>query len=478
MLPMGGALDPKVRMAIFDGGLPMDHPFTPWARNIEPQPHHHIGHAMATYQAHGLAVTSAALFGPLQRNVPAPQPYCSVDHFRVLGSNTTDNKGLYRSLAVIDDVLAQSNYDLLSLSVGPYQCVEDDDVSAWTTVLDDHLGSSDSLGLVAIGNNGLEDSSRIMPPSDSVNALGVGSCTATHDAWERAPYSAKGPGRSPGIIKPDLVFFGGTDDSPFLFAGPRGTVLANRGTSFSTPALARLAAGLRAHFGISLSPLAIKALLVNCADSGGHSPLEVGFGRAPAELASLVVCAPGTARILYQGKLRPSGMLRAPLTIPTSMRADIQVRATACYSCHTDAQTPGEYSRAALEFSFRPNAGRFNINKLTKKPSKQPATAAFFSQHDHLPEHERRQVAQKWNTVMHGEHCKRTSAMKDPCFDIHYVARAPGLSSAPSNAPDLSYALVVTLEHKGTLDLYEQVVTEYPQLLPIEPTLQLIVGAR
>lgn len=479
VLPMSGPVDPKVRMAIFDGGLPLDHPFAPWARGIEPQQHHNIGHALAPLQAHGLAVTSAALFGPLKRDVPAQRPYCSIDHFRVLGSNTADNKGLYRALAVIDEVLAQSTYDLISLSIGPYQCIEDDDVSAWTTVLDDHLGASESLGLVAVGNNGehADPRCRIMPPSDSVNALGIGSCTATHGDWDRTKYSAKGPGRSPGVIKPDLVFFGGTAPDPFLFAGARGTVLGDQGTSFSTPAMARLAAGLRAHFGISLPPLAIKALLVNCADQAGHSPLDVGFGRVPAELESLIICAPGTARILYHGKLRPGGMLRAPLTIPTGMRADINVRVTACYSCHTDAQTPGEYSRAALEFFFRPNASKFKKDKLTGKLSKQPATAPFFSQHDHLQEHERRLAAQKWNTVMHGEHVKRASALKDPCFDIHYVARAPGLSSTPSNAPDLGYALVVTLEHHGTQNLYDQVLAEYPQLLPIMPTLQLVVDA-
>lgn len=479
LLPHASAVDPKVRMGIFDGGLPFDHPFAPWARNIEPQAHHQIGLPLTNFQSHGLAVTSAALFGPVDPGTVAPQPYCTVDHFRVLGSNTTTSKGLYRSLAAIDEVLAQSQYDVVSLSIGPYQCVEDDDVSAWTTILDDHLGASEMLALVAVGNNGDEadPDCRVMPPSDSVNALGIGSCTATLGDWERAAYSAKGPGRSPGIIKPDLVFFGGTDDDPFLFVGPRGTILQERGTSFSTPAMGRLAAGLRAHFGISLSPLAIKALLVNSADQGGHSPFDVGFGRVPADLEPLIICPAGTARILYQGKLRPGGMLRAPLTIPNSMRAKINVRVTACYSCHTDSQTPGEYSRAALEFSFRPNATKYNIDKKTGKPGKNPATASFFSKHDHLQEHERRAAAQKWNTVMHGEHTKQTSSMKDPVFDIHYVARGPGQSSTPHNAPELSYAMVVTLEHKGTQDLYEKVMHTFPQLLPILPTVQIQLSA-
>lgn len=474
-LPASGAVDPKIRMAIFDGGLPLDHPFPLWARAIEPQPHHNIGHAISSLQSHGLAVTSSALFGPLELNVAAPQPYCAVDHYRVLGSNTTDKKGLYRSLAVIDEVLDQSSYDVISLSMGPNECMDDDNVSAWTTLLDDHLGTSESLGLVAVGNNGEspEPHCRVMPPADSVNALGVGACTATRGPWVRAPYSAKGPGRSPGLIKPDVLFFGGTVAHPFLFAGPRGTVLRDVGTSFSTPAIARLAAGLRAHFGSSLSPLAIKALLVNCAEAAGFSPLDVGFGRVPAELEQLIICSPGTARILYQGKLRAGGMLRAPLTIPKHMKAKITVRATACYSCQTDSQTPGEYSRAALEFFFRPNASNFPLDKKTGKRSKQPATASFFSQHDHLQEHERRLLAQKWNTVMHGDHQKLVASLKAPAFDIHHVARAPGLSNTPSNAPDLNYALVVTLEHKGTPDLYEKVLAEYPQLLVIEPTLQL-----
>jgi hypothetical protein len=478
VLPLGASVDPKIRMAIFDGGLPLDHPFVPWARAIEPQPHHHIGHALAPLQAHGLAVTSSALFGPLKLGTTPPPPYCSVDHYRVLGANTLDKKGLYRSLAVIDEVLDQSTYDVISLSIGPYECMDDDQVSAWTTLLDDHLGTSDSLGLVAVGNNGIYDEPhhRIMPPADSVNALGVGACTSTHGDWERAPYSARGPGRCPGIIKPDLVFFGGTDQDKFLFAGPRGTVLEDLGTSFATPAMARLAAGLRAHFGSSLSPLAIKALLVNSAEDGGHSPLDVGFGRVPPELESLIICPPGTVRILYYGKLRPGGMLRAPLTIPTAMRARLSMRVTACYSCQTDAQSPGEYSRAALEFYFRPNANKFNIDKETGKRAKQPATAPFFSQHDHLQEHERRLASQKWNTVMHGSHDKLTSAMQDPCFDIHYVARAPGVSTTPSNAPELSYALVVTLQHHATLNLYEQVVAEFPQLLVIEPTLGLQIA--
>lgn len=475
-LPQGSPTDPKCRMAIFDGGLPDNHPFKGWARAIEPLPHHAIGAAVPDLQAHGIAVTSAALFGPLKIGTIASRPFCNVDHFRVLGDNTGGKKGLYRSLALIDEVLDQSHYDLISLSIGPPEIIDDDRVTAWTTLLDDYLGSASCLGLVAVGNNGLESTPecRVMPPADSVNALGVGACTKSTGRWARAPYSAKGPGRSPGLIKPDVVFFGGTVQEPFLFAGLNGQILKEVGTSFSTPSLARMAAGLKAHFGTSLSPTAIKAILVHSAEADGHSRLDVGFGRVPDNMEDMILCAPGTARILYQGKLRPGGMLRAPITIPSSLRGDVIVRATACYSCQTDPNTPGDYTRAALDFYFRPNSTKYREDKKTPgKRSKHPATAPFFSVHDHMPEHERRLVGQKWNTVMHGEHTKRATALNEPCFDIHYVARQPGLSSTPGDAPELHYALVVTLYREKSPDLYDMVVAEYPQLLTIQPAIQL-----
>src|SRR5690606_3405620 len=149
-----------------------------------------------------------------------------------------------------------------SLSIGPPEPIDDSSISPWTCLLDDHLGDGSALGIVAIGNNGecAPPECRIMAPADSVNALGVGACDQLTGAWSRASYSAVGPGRSPGVIKPDLLHFGGVDGRPYLFAAPGGTVAEECGTSFATPGLARIAAGLRAHFGTQLSAMAIKAL--------------------------------------------------------------------------------------------------------------------------------------------------------------------------------------------------------------------------
>ena len=98
-----------------------------------------------------------------------------------------------------------------------------------------------------VGNTGAEDresgEARIQVPSDCVNGLSVGAANTTHADWCRAPYSSWGPGRSPGVVKPDLVQFGGIDTQPFVVytRGAVPTLAQTWGTSFAAPAALRLA---------------------------------------------------------------------------------------------------------------------------------------------------------------------------------------------------------------------------------------------
>jgi len=474
-LPQEPAVDPNLTIAIFDGGLPTNHPFSLWVRTIEPPAHHDIGRPVPGFQAHGIAVTSAALFGSIEPNVLASRPFAGIDHYRVLGANTGGKKGHYRALALIDEVLSQRDYALISLSLGPPEPMDDDNVSPWTTLLDDHLGDGTTLACVAVGNNGgsPEPACRVMAPADSVNALGIGVCDVPRGAYARATYSAKGPGRTPGLIKPDLLHFGGTDATPYLFAGINGTVLTTSGTSFATPGATRVASAVRAHFGQKFSPMVVKALLVHCADrEPEHDVLEVGWGRASHQLPALTECPPGCARVIYAGKLAPGAVLRAPILVPPGLSGNVRIRATLCYSCRTDPNTPGDYTRAGLDITFRPDATEFKF--VDGKKSANPASDSFFKRHDHLQEEERRLLAQKWNTVMHDERGKRVNSLNAPCFDLHYIAREPGMSISPSDAPEIHYALVVSLIQEKTADLYERVVAAFPtEVSALKPLIQI-----
>jgi hypothetical protein len=278
------------------------------------------------------------------------------------------------------------------------------------------------------GNNGEADEAlgynRVQVPADCVNALAVGAANKSGAAWMRAPYSATGPGRSPGIVKPDVVGFGGSDDEPYLVldGNAPSRFVPTYGTSFSTPHVLRTAIGLRAHFGQLLSPLGIKALLVHCADPRSHAQYEVGRGRVPEILDELVTCPDGVVRVVYQGQLTASKYLRAALPLPAApLKGNVSIAATFCYTTAIDPAHPSNYTRGGLEVFFRPSAAARVPGAMHAK------TAGFFKPGELYPgEDELRRDAHKWETCLHAVVSKRGSSLNAPVFDIHYNARAQG----------------------------------------------------
>jgi hypothetical protein len=87
---------------------------------------------------------------------------------------------LYDVLGRIDQVLVDKDYQLINLSIGPRLPIEDDDVHAWTAVIDDRLSRGTTLATIAVGNDGdgsaKDGLNRIQVPADCVNALAVGAC--------------------------------------------------------------------------------------------------------------------------------------------------------------------------------------------------------------------------------------------------------------------------------------------------------------
>lgn len=474
-LPTDAALDPDMRVAVFDGGLPDQHLFGPWVRYIEPSNFDNIGAPISVLQEHGLAVTSAMLFGNVKPGNLA-KPYSRVDHYRVLGDKITDSD-LYTVLLYVDKILSSTQIDLANFSFGPEEIVGNDQVTAWTTMLDDHFHDRGMLATIAVGNNGEKDepNNRILVPSDCINAIAVGACDHTDAGWKRAPYSCVGPGRTPGLVKPDLVAFGGTDQDPFTFIFPDG-LRGDSGTSYAAPYLLRTAAGLRAHFGRDLSNLALRALLLHSADGAGHPRVEVGWGQCPPDPADIAICGENSVRIVYQGTLDPSKVIRAEIPLPDGpLDGKLTIRATMCYLCRTDASSPGDYTRAGLDITFRPHVE--NLPKPTeKKPHPDPnypLPSGFFKGVGTKNEQDLRSDALKWDTVRHAERSFNASSLLRPVFDIHYVARSPG-ASMPRRPEKIGYALVVTVTAKRHPDLYERVKDKYRQRLEaLQPRTEL-----
>lgn len=474
-LPAEQPLSSEPRVAILDAGLPKTHPIEPWLRSYrESDP---VAAPVTDGEEHGLSVTSAFLFGPIDPNGKASRPYSYVDHVRVYDNNAEDEDPLelYRTLGFVEEVLLSRQYEFINLSLGPKLSVVDTDVHAWTSVIDDLLSDGNTFMTVAVGNNGQKDpdpevrNDRVQVPSDCVNAVAVGSSDDLGTTWSRAPYSAIGPGRSPGIIKPDLLAFGGSPPKYFhvLAPGKKARLYPDFGTSIAAPYLLRNAVGIRAILGSDLSALAIKALLVHAADPLDHHHHEVGWGKIPEDLMSIVTCPEGVARVVYQGELKPGKYLRAPLPLPPGgLSGMVELRTTFCYASPTDPQDAASYTRAGLEVTFRPNSDNVKDGKSNAE------TKGFFDLKKFALEDERRSDWGKWETVLHGKKRMRGTSLNEAVFDIHYNAREAG--GATSRAEKIRYALIVTIEAQKHPDLYNEILRAYSKLLvPIQPHVSL-----
>lgn len=477
-LPNEPPLDGRLKVVVFDGGLPANTGLDPWVTAVEGE---NVRAPHPEFLEHGLAVTSALLFGPLDAGTPPSRPYAHVDHVRVLDNESDKDEDLYDVLPRIRKVLESGRYQYVNLSIGPYLPIEDDDVHAWTVMLDQYLSTGDTLAAIAVGNSGHLDratgNARVQVPSDCVNAVSVGACDRRSQGWRRASYSSLGPGRSPGLVKPDVLSFGGWDGEPYwvLDVAKTGGTVPTFGTSFATPSVLRMALGVRAHFGEVLSPLALRALLIHAAEDDGQERHEVGWGRIGDDLVDLVVCHEGMARVVYQGELDPSGAIRALVPIPNEpLEGKVTIHATMCFATTIDPAHPSNYTRSGVEVFFRPHVEKRKIPKKGEQPSLHAKTKSFFQVKNYSPESDLRRDAHKWETVLNRTQSLQGRSLKDPAFDIYYHARES--SQATDAADKIRYALVVTVRSPRTPNLYDGILRRFrTRLTPLTPLIQIPV---
>ncbi|MCC0808820.1 S8 family peptidase [Methylobacterium sp. W2] len=484
-LPAEDATARDVAVAIFDGGLPDGHGLDRWVTMREPPG---IGAPIPAAQKHGLAVTSAFLFGPLEVGKTQERPHANVDHWRVLGADTAgDDFELFSILGRIEDAVTATSYEFINISLGPDCAMDDDDVNVWTSTLDTVLSHGKTVATVACGNNGEADQAlgmhRIQPPSDGVNMIAVGACDSPGAGWKRAPYSAVGPGRSPGYVKPDFVAFGGSHSAPFLVLHSTGALPGSgvQGTSFAAPLAMRAGAGIRAHFSEPLFAPTIKALLVHHADLETHEKHHVGWGRLSHLLGDIVVCNDGEARIIYQRQMPTSGSVRLYLPVPSDIRGDVEIKATFSLFCDVDPEDSINYTRAGLDIQFRPNTFKIAppyVNKGKLITPTVPISDNFFGANDfYAPEYIRRDDAQKWETTVSRTKRKRASSLNQPAFDVSHIARMHGHSG--SRSANLTFALVLTIKNRHMTDLFDRVVASSGgRLKPLRTRTGVMIPAR
>ena len=473
--------DGAPKAVVFDGGIPAGIELSPLVDLIEPPG---IGPSHPDLERHGLAVTSALLYGPLDRSDGVA--FCSIDHVRVL-DETLSGGGL-QYVDVLDRITRHldakgDDYQFANISLGPNLPVEDDDVTAWTAVLDQYFAGGKTLATVAAGNNGDLDSgmglNRIQPPADGVNVLSVGATSSRGRRWARADYSCVGPGRNPGIVKPDGVIFGGSDSDQFAVLGGRSKLVLEwtQGTSFAAPLALRSAVGVWTILGATLGPLAIRSLLVHRADRGGYESTEVGWGLLDTDIQRLITCDDHEVITIYQGTLPVGQHLRAPVPMPaTPVKGRVTLSATLLIAPDVDPENPSTYTRGGLEAAFRPHADRYRHYPNGSR-SQEAKTAAFFSVSNMYgsAEYRFREDGSKWEPCLKSSRRFNSSSLYRPTFDIYYHHREGGSAGTPESA--VEYALVISLQAPKTKDLYNQVVRAYSQILvPLAPRIEIPIS--
>ncbi|EJK98747.1 hypothetical protein PflQ2_0577 [Pseudomonas fluorescens Q2-87] len=455
-------LNRDFKVCIFDGGLGDGNHISNWVTEIVPAG---MEGSHPEYLAHGSEVCSAYLFGPaLGSDCTLGSPYTTVDIVRVI-SQGDDDPDLFDVLTRIEDTLKLKTYKYVNLSLGPNIAIDDDEVHVWTSVIDALLQDGDCLAVVAVGNDGdlPGDYGRVQPPSDMVNSLSVGASDGELQGWARAPYSCVGPGRSPGVVKPDGVMFGGAPHNLFRVYSPRiHSFVDTMGTSYAAPYALRVAAGIDAITDFNLSTNTVKALMVHSAKPDEHDLKNVGWGRFPTSPESVITCLDDEATIVFQGELENSKHLRIPVPLPASTDSTwVHLSATFCISAIVDPEHPLHYTRSGLEISFRANEDRFTLDGANAD------TKPFFSLGKLYPsEYELREDAHKWETTLSRHQRFKRSTLQSPVFDVKYHAREQG-GTISEDLPAIRYTLILTIRAEGDNSIYNKILQENQTLQAI-----------
>lgn len=455
-LPKEGAINPDLKVAVFDGGIEVTD-FSKWVREVVPSD---LEKTEAEFLTHGSEVTSALLFGALEEDTKElPRPLFNVTHYRVIGSADDGDFDLYDCMHRIDAILSSNDLDCANLAIGPRIAMDDDHPHAWTSMLDKHLASGKTLMTVATGNDGelKDDLGRVQVPGDAINALTVGAAQSNEMLMiARASYSGHGPGRSPGVVKPDGLCFGGTPANPLLLYSPlAGGVTERYGTSYAAPLAQRATAGAKALSKTDLSATSLRALMVhNAVHAQQDQRNDVGWGQFPEDPEALLAYGDNQVSVLYQGHIPAGRTMRMQLPIPVvSMGTRITIKATFCFACPVEAANPVNYTQHGLAPIFR--------------TSSDSGSHPFFGKASDY-EQNLRKNGSKWETMLHATQRFDASELLDACFDVTHGAREDGLPVDNAKAPPLPYVLIISVASELGEPIYQSIMNKYPVLTPIE----------
>jgi len=212
------------------------------------------------------------------------------------------------------------------------------------------------------------------------------------------------------------------------------------------------------------APITLQALLINAAEyRRSHKRADVGWGRIPLDPEGILYTPLDVVRVVYQGITRPGHPQKALIPVPKGLPPGTKVRigATFCYRAPVDSAHAINYTRAGLWV------------RCYKAPGN---SLPLFGTGMYKSEEELRRDAMRWDTVLNNSCTVNADELESPYFHINYQVRDESEAVRTEDAVPMPYALIVTLQAPGVVDLMTRIQTEFPvlQTLPVE--VQVPVG--
>jgi len=267
-----------------------------------------------------------------------------------------------------------------NLSLGSSKAMSDAKYSDFAVFLDALQDEHDIIIVKSAGNcmNFLEHGpvQQIGEGSESIRSIIVGSVAHAQSEWDIAqvncpsPFSMIGGGLS-GVIKPDLVHYGGNagiKNGELSISGVRsfdqdGKICEEVGTSFSTPRVTALAAELNGALKEEYDPLLIKALLVHSAnhplafeDPFDDRLTQIGFG-LPEKIEDILYNDQDEVTIVMADAIDKGSFINIlDFPFPSCLRDNGQyygqIKMTLVTHPATDQMQDAEYIQSDVDIAF------------------------------------------------------------------------------------------------------------------------------
>lgn len=368
-----------VTIGILDNGIePIPH-LSPWLSNerwtVYPED--------SINPTHGTFVAGVALYG----DVCEGKDWVGHNGVKLFDATVfpdTEKEGIDEDELIenIKEVIS-GNHDKIkiwNLSISIVRPVSDDKFSDFAIALDSLQDNYNVLICKSAGNcenfvSG-KTKGRIHEGADSVRSLVVGSIAHAKGEFDFAevdnpsPFSRIGPGPE-YIIKPEISHYGGNagiNSNGHTITGVKsfskdGSLSSSAGTSFSTPRVTSLAAGIYQELNEEFDPILLKALIVHSASyskdliiPSNERTKELGFGM-PKVVNDIIYNAPHEATLILRDNLAKGEYIDImDFPMPTCLIKDGfftgQIIATLVYDPILDPSQGVEYCQSNIDVKF------------------------------------------------------------------------------------------------------------------------------